>query len=380
MGALDGVRVIELAGIGPGPFCGMMLADMGADVIRVDRSAAVTGGDPEHPPRDILARGRRSIGVDLKHPEGRETALRLVEGADLCFEGFRPGVAERLGVGPEDCLERNPALVYGRMTGWGQDGPYASAAGHDINYIALAGVLAHLGRVDTGPVPPLNLVGDFGGGGMYLAFGMVCALVEARGSGRGQVVDAAMVDGAASLMSAFFGMMSSGFHQPQRGMNLLDTGAHFYDVYQCADGEWISLGAIETQFYTEMLERLGLDPDEFAAQHDREQWPALKAKVAQVVATRTRDQWDAVLTGTDVCYAPVLSATEAIGHPHNVARGTFVDVAGVIQPGPAPRFSLTPGEIRRPPSHAGQHTDEILAEAGFDAEAVVALRADGAVA
>ena len=380
MGALDGVRVIELAGIGPGPFCGMMLADMGADVIRVDRSVAVTGGDPEQPPRDILARGRRSIGVDLKHPEGRETVLRLVEGADLCFEGFRPGVAERLGVGPEDCLARNPALVYGRMTGWGQDGPYASAAGHDINYIALAGVLAHLGRVDSGPVPPLNLVGDFGGGGMYLAFGMVCALVEVRGSGRGQVVDAAMVDGAASLMSAFFGMMSSGFHQPQRGVNLLDTGAHFYDVYQCADGEWISLGAIETQFYTEMVERLGLDPDEFAAQTDREQWPALKAKVAQVVATRTRDQWDAVLTGTDVCYAPVLSATEAIGHPHNVARGTFVDVAGVIQPGPAPRFSLTPGEIRRPPSHAGQHTDEILAEAGFDTEAVVALRAAGAVA
>ena len=380
MGALDGVRVIELAGIGPGPFCGMMLADMGADVIRVDRSAAVTGGDPEQPPRDILARGRRSIGVDLKHPEGRETVLRLVESADLCFEGFRPGVAERLGVGPEDCLARNPALVYGRMTGWGQDGPYASAAGHDINYIALAGVLAHLGRVDTGPVPPLNLVGDFGGGGMYLAFGMVCALVEARGSGRGQVVDAAMVDGAASLMSAFFGMMSSGFHQSQRGVNLLDTGAHFYDVYQCADGEWISLGAIEPQFYAEMLERLELDPDEFAGQHDRSQWPALKAKVAQVVATRTRDQWDAVLTGTDVCYAPVLSATEAIGHPHNVARGTFVDVAGVIQPGPAPRFSLTPGEIRRPPSHAGQHTDEILAEAGFDAEAVVALRADGAVA
>ncbi|MCS5676165.1 MAG: CoA transferase, partial [Acidimicrobiales bacterium] len=282
MGALDGVRVIELAGIGPGPFCGMMLADMGADVIRVDRSAAVTGGDPEQPPRDILARGRRSIGVDLKHPEGRETVLRLVEDADLCFEGFRPGVAERLGVGPEDCLARNPALVYGRMTGWGQDGPYASAAGHDINYIALAGVLAHLGRVDSGPVPPLNLVGDFGGGGMYLAFGMVCALVEARGSGRGQVVDAAMVDGAASLMSAFFGMMSSGFHQSQRGVNLLDTGAHFYDVYQCADGEWISLGAIEPQFYAEMLERLGLDPDEFAGQHDRAQWPALKAKVTQV--------------------------------------------------------------------------------------------------
>ena len=380
MGALDGVRVIELAGIGPGPFCGMMLADMGAEVIRVDRASEVTGGDPEQPPRDVLARGRRSIGVDLKHPEGRETVLRLVESADLFFEGFRPGVAERLGVGPGDCLGRNPALVYGRMTGWGQDGPYASAAGHDINYIALAGVLAHIGRGHTGPVPPLNLVGDFGGGGMYLAFGMVCALVEARNSGRGQVVDAAMVDGAASLMSAFFGMMSSGFHQPQRGVNLLDTGAHFYDVYQCSDGEWIALGAIEPQFYAEMLERLGLDPDEFATQYDRAQWPTLSEKVAQVVATRTRDQWDSALAGTDVCYAPVLSAFEAVEHPHNVARSTFVDVAGVVQPSPAPRFSRTPGEIRRPPSHAGQHTDEILAEAGFDADAVVALRTTGAIA
>ena len=380
MGALDGVRVIELAGIGPGPFCGMMLADMGAEVIRVDRASEVTGGDPEQPPRDVLARGRRSIGVDLKHPEGRETVLRLVESADLFFEGFRPGVAERLGVGPGDCLGRNPALVYGRMTGWGQDGPYASAAGHDINYIALAGVLAHIGRGHTGPVPPLNLVGDFGGGGMYLAFGMVCALVEARNSGRGQVVDAAMVDGAASLMSAFFGMMSSGFHQPQRGVNLLDTGAHFYAVYQCSDGEWIALGAIEPQFYAEMLERLGLDPDEFATQYDRAQWPTLSEKVAQVVATRTRDQWDSALAGTDVCYAPVLSAFEAVEHPHNVARSTFVDVAGVVQPSLAPRFSRTPGEIRRPPSHAGQHTDEILAEAGFDADAVVALRTTGAIA
>ncbi|MEE2768964.1 MAG: CaiB/BaiF CoA-transferase family protein [Actinomycetota bacterium] len=380
MGALDGVRVIELAGIGPGPFCGMMLADMGADVIRVDRATAVVDSDPEQPPRDVMARGRRSVGVDIKNPEGREAVLRLVESADMCFEGFRPGVAERLGVGPEDCLARNPALVYGRMTGWGQEGPYSSAAGHDINYIALAGALAHIGRADTGPVPPLNLVGDFGGGGMYLAFGMVCALVESRASGRGQVVDAAMVDGVASLMSAFFGMMSSGFHTPERGVNLLDTGAHFYDVYQCADGEWISLGAIEPQFYKELLERLELDPEEFSPQHDRAQWPELKARVAEVVATRTRDGWDTVLAGTDVCYAPVLSVTEAVEHPHNIARGTFVDIAGVVQPGPAPRLSRTPGEVRRPPAHPGQHTEEILGEAGFDSETILALRNSGAVA
>ncbi|MDP7542070.1 MAG: CaiB/BaiF CoA-transferase family protein [Acidimicrobiales bacterium] len=380
MGALDGVRVIELAGIGPGPFCGMMLADQGAEVIQVDRAVQVRGGDPARPPGNVNGRGRRSIGVDLKSPGGVETVLRLVDGADMVFEGFRPGVAERLGVGPDDCLARNPAIVYGRMTGWGQDGPYSSMAGHDINYIALAGVLAHFGRNDSGPVPPMNLVGDFGGGGMYLAYGMVCALFEARASGKGQVVDAAMVDGAASLMSFIHGMMASGFHTPGRGTNMLDTGAHFYDVYECSDGGWISLGSIEPQFYAELLDRLGLDAERFANQNDRSLWPELSEEIAAVVRTKTRDEWDAVLEGSDVCYAPVLTAVEATRHPHNVARGTFIDVGGITQPGPAPRLSRTPGEVRRPPAHAGQHTDEILAEAGFDDDEVAALRASGAVA
>ena len=380
MGALDGVRVIELAGIGPGPFCGMMLADMGADVVRIDRAGAVRGGDPANPPANVNARGRRSIGVDLKSEEGRDLVLRMVADAHVVFEGFRPGVAERLGLGPGDCMARNPAIVYGRMTGWGQDGPYAQTAGHDINYIALAGALAHIGRDDTGPVPPLNLVGDFGGGGMYLAFGIVCALLSARSTGEGQVVDAAMVDGAASLMSFFYGMLHTGFASERRGENMLDTGAHFYDVYECADGEYISIGSIEPQFYAELIEKLGLDPDEFADQHDRSRWPELKAKVAAVVVTRTRDEWDTVLEGSDVCYAPVLTVSEAIDHPHHVARGTFVESGGLRQPGPAPRLSGTPGSIRRPPPHEGQHTDELLDELGLGADEVAALRASGAVA
>jgi len=380
MGALDGVRVIELAGIGPGPFCGMMLADMGADVVRIDRAGAVRGGDPANPPANVNARGRRSIGVDLKSDEGRDLVLRMVADADVVFEGFRPGVAERLGLGPEDCMARNPAIVYGRMTGWGQDGPYAQTAGHDINYIALAGALAHIGRDDTGPVPPLNLVGDFGGGGMYLAFGIVCALLSARSTGEGQVVDAAMVDGAASLMSFFYGMLHTGFASERRGENMLDTGAHFYDVYECADGEYISIGSIEPQFYAEMIEKLGLDPDDFADQHDRSRWTELKAKVAAVVVTRTRDEWDAVLEGSDVCYAPVLAVSEAMEHPHHVARGTFVESGGLRQPGPAPRLSGTPGSIRRPPPHEGQHTDELLDELGLGADEVAVLRASGAVA
>jgi len=380
MGALDGVRVIELAGIGPGPFCGMMLADMGADVVRIDRADKVRGGDPDSPPADVNARGRRSIGVDLKSDEGRDLVLDLVADADVIFEGFRPGVAERLGLGPEDCLARNPAIVYGRMTGWGQDGPYATTAGHDINYISLAGALAHMGRSDTGPVPPLNLVGDFGGGGMYLAYGIVCALLSARTTGEGQVVDAAMVDGAASLMSFFYGMLHTGFATEARGENMLDTGAHFYDVYECADGGYISIGSIEPQFYAELVEKLGLDADDFAAQHDRSRWPELKEKVAAVVATKTRDEWDVILEGSDVCYAPVLTVSEAREHPHHVARGTFVESGGIVQPGPAPRLSRTPGEIRRPPAHAGQHTDELLVEMGFDADRVAALRDAGTVA
>ncbi|MEC9395862.1 MAG: CaiB/BaiF CoA-transferase family protein [Actinomycetota bacterium] len=380
MGALDGVRVIELAGIGPGPFCGMMLADMGADVVRIDRAGSVRGGDPDRPPADVNARGRRSIGVNLKSDEGRDLVLDMVADADVVFEGYRPGVAERLGLGPEDCLARNPAIVYGRMTGWGQDGPYATSAGHDINYISLAGALAHMGRHDSGPVPPLNLVGDFGGGGMYLAYGIVCALLSARSTGEGQVVDAAMVDGAASLMSFFYGMLHTGFATEGRGENMLDTGAHFYDVYECADGGWISIGSIEPQFYAELVEKLGLDPDDFADQHERSRWPELKEKVAAMVATKTRDEWDAVLEGSDVCYAPVLTVSEAKEHPHHVARGTFVESGGIVQPGPAPRLSRTPGQIRRPPAHAGQHTDELLSELGLAADRIAALRAAGVVA
>ena len=379
-GPLDGVRIVEIAGIGPGPFAAMLLADMGAEVIRVDRAQAVMGGDPATPPVDVLNRGRRSIGVDLKNADGVETLLRLVESADALIEGFRPGVAERLGIGPDDCLARNPKLVYGRMTGWGQDGPMASAAGHDINYIALAGALDPIGRAGERPLPPLNLVGDFGGGGMFLAFGVVCALLEAQRSGEGQVVDAAMVDGAAVLMSMFWGMRAMGFWNEERGTNLLDTGAHFYEVYETADGKHVSIGSIEPQFYAELLRLTGLTDDaDLKAQMTRSQWPALKEKLAAVFRTKTRAEWDEIMEGTDVCYAPVLTMSEAPDHAHNRARGTFTEVAGVVQPAPAPRFSRTPGDIARPPSHAGQHTDDILGDWGFTAEEVTKLREAGAV-
>ncbi len=380
MGPLAGITVIELAGIGPGPFCGMMLADMGADVIRVDRAQSVQGGDPERPPADLLARGRRSVGVDLKSPDGVEVVLSLVERADALIEGFRPGVTERLGLGPDECLARNPRLVYGRMTGWGQDGPYASTAGHDINYISLAGALDPIGRRGEAPVPPLNLVGDFGGGGLLLAFGIVAGLLEARGSGQGQVIDAAMVDGAAALMTMTHSMRAMGIWNDERGTNMLDTGAHFYDVYETADGGYVSIGSIEPQFYAELLRLTGLEGEELPWQHDRAQWPALKERLAAIFRTRTRAEWCEIMEGTDVCFAPVLSIPEAVEHPHNVHRGTFVEVAGIPQPGPAPRFSRTQAAIARPPAHAGQHTDEILAAAGFDADRIAKLRETGAVA
>jgi alpha-methylacyl-CoA racemase len=380
MGPLAGITVIEIAGIGPGPYCGMLLADLGADVIRIDRAQAVKGGDPASPPADLLARGRRSVGVDLKNPDGVEVVLGLVERADALIEGFRPGVTERLGIGPDDCLARNPRLVYGRMTGWGQDGPYASTAGHDINYISLAGALEPIGRRGEAPVPPLNLVGDFGGGGLLLAFGLVAALVEVTRSGRGQVIDAAMVDGAASLMTMTHSFRAMGLWNDERGTNMLDTGAHYYDVYETADGRYVSVGSIESQFYAELLRLTGLEGEDLPAQNDRSQWPALKERLAGIFRTKTRDEWCALMEGTDVCFAPVLSIPEATEHPHNVARGTFVDVAGITQPGPAPRFSRTPGEIRRPPAHAGQHTDEVLSEAGFDADRLAKLREAGAVA
>ncbi len=378
-GPLDGVRIIEIAGIGPGPFAAMLLSDMGAEVLRVDRAQNVRGGSPDHPPIDLLNRGRRSVGIDLKHPDGVETVLKLVEKADALIEGFRPGVAERLGIGPDDCRARNPKLVYGRMTGWGQDGPYAQAAGHDINYISLAGALDAIGRRGEAPVPPLNLVGDFGGGGMFLAFGVVCALLEAGRSGEGQVVDAAMVDGSATLMTMFHSMRAMGFWNDERGTNLLDTGAHFYDVYECSDAKFISIGSIEPQFYAELLRLSGLEGEELPHQMDRTKWADLKQRVAGVFKTKTRDEWCAVMEHTDVCFAPVLSLAEAPQHPHNVHRGTFTEVAGVVQPAPAPRFSRTPGEIVRPPAHPGQHTDEALTDWGLAADDVAKLREAGAV-
>ena len=378
-GPLSGITIIELAGIGPGPFAGMLLSDMGATVIRVERSQAVRGGDPANPPKDISNRGRLSIGVDLKNPEGVEVIMRLVEKADALFEGFRPGVTERLGLGPEDCLARNPKLVYGRMTGWGQSGPYSQAAGHDINYIALAGALEPIGRAGHAPVPPLNLVGDFGGGGMFLAFGLVCGILEAHRSGKGQVVDAAMVDGAATLMTMFHAFNAMGAWRPERGTNLLDTGAHFYDVYECADGTYISLGSIEPQFYAELRRLAGLEGAEWDAQMDRSQWPALKVKLQALFRSKTRDEWCALMEHSDVCFAPVLSIADAPKHPHNVARSTFVEVAGVTQPAPAPRFSRTVPVISSPPSHPGQNTADVLALAGYDAAAIDRLQSTGAV-
>ena len=380
-GPLTGYRIIEIAGIGPGPFAAMLLADMGAEVIRVERAGAVRGPIPDGPHFDVLLRGRRNVAIDLKHPDGVEALLTLVETADALIEGFRPGVMERLGIGPDACRERNPKLVFGRMTGWGQEGPYAQAAGHDINYISLAGALAHFGRAGEPPVPPLNMVGDFGGGGMFLAYGVVCGLLEAQRSGQGQVVDTAMVDGTAVLMSMFWAFRSIGMHDENaRGTNLLDTGAHFYDVYRCSDGEYISLGSIEPQFYAELLRLTGLDGDEqFARQMDRAEWPALKNRLTELFARRTRAEWCELMEETDVCFAPVLTMSEAAQHPHNVERNTFIDVAGTVQPAPAPRFSRTAPDVARPPAHAGAHTVEVLADWGVDSAQIDAWTATGAV-
>ncbi len=380
-GPLQGYRIIELAGIGPGPFAAMVLADMGAEVVRVDRVASVPDGDRSGPARDVSLRGRRSVALDLKQPDAVEALLALVHEADALIEGFRPGVMERLGLGPDVCLDRNPRLVFGRMTGWGQEGPYAQGAGHDINYIALAGCLAHIGRAGEAPVPPLNLVGDFGGGGMLLAFGVVCGLLEAQRSGQGQVVDAAMVDGAALLMTMFHSMAATGmFDENGRGTNLLDTGAHFYDVYACADGQYVSIGSIEPQFYAELLRLTGLaDDPQFAGQMDRSRWPALKQRLRDVFATKTRDEWCAIMDATDVCFAPVLTLSEAAAHPHNVARQTFVEVAGARQPAPAPRFSRTVPTIDAPPPHAGQHTRAVFTDWGVDGGTVDKWFETGAV-
>jgi alpha-methylacyl-CoA racemase len=380
-GPLSGYRVIEIAGIGPGPFAAMMLADMGAEVIRVERAQSVRGPAPDAPHYDVMLRGRRNIAIDLKHPDGVATLLDLVAEADALIEGFRPGVMERLGIGPDVCLTRNPRLVFGRMTGWGQEGMYAQAAGHDINYIALAGALAHFGRAGEAPVPPLNMVGDFGGGGMFLAYGVVCALLEAQRSGQGQVVDTAMVDGAAVLMSMFWAFKSIGmFDENARGTNLLDTGAHFYDVFRCADGQYVSIGSIEPQFYAELMRLTGLDGDpEFARQMDKASWPHLKARLAEVFATRTRAEWCETMEATDVCFAPVLTMSEAAAHPHNVERGTFIEVGGMQQPAPAPRFSRTAPTVESAPAHPGQHSREVLVDWGIAPDRIESLLASGAV-
>ena len=380
-GPLKGLRVIEMAGIGPCPFAAMMLADMGAEVIRIDRKA-----DPSMPnpypvlgtKYDVMARGRRTLALDLKDPRARQVLLDLVAKADALVEGFRPGVMERLGLGPDACQERNPKLVVGRVTGWGQSGPLAQAAGHDLNYVALTGMLHAMGDADRPPPPPLNLVGDFGGGGMMLAFGVVCAMLEARTSGRGQVVDAAMTDGAALLGAMMAGLRAQGSWSAARGANLLDGGAPFYATYACADGRFIAVGAIEPQFYAQLLALTGASDPAFARQWDRDDWPALKDKFAALFATRTRDAWCALLEGTDACFAPVLDMDEAPRHPHNAARATFVDVDGVTQPAPAPRFSRTPGAAR-PVAAPGQDGAAILADWGWPRDAIATLRRDNIV-
>lgn len=380
MGPLKGVKVIEIAGIGPCPFAAMMLSDMGAEVLRIDRIENMYDFDPDQPPKDVLTRGRRSICVDLKHRKGAEVVLKFVDDADVLIEGFRPGVMERFGLGPKKCMRRNPRLIYGRMTGWGQEGPLAHLAGHDINYIALAGVLNSIGRASQAPVPPINLVGDFGGGGLLLAFGVVCALVERANSGQGQVVDAAMVDGAALLMTMMYGLRAMDIWNEERGTNLLDTGAHFYDVYECRDGKYISLGSIEPQFYSQLTTLLGLETEELPDQMDRTSWPAFKERIAMIIKSKTRDEWCGIMEGTDVCFAPVLSMSEAPEHPHMKSRGTFLKVAGIIQPGPAPRFGRTVPELTLPPAHPGQHTDEALRDWGFSNEEISKLRKNRAVA
>lgn len=373
-GPLQGLRVIELAGIGPGPFACMMLADHGAEVIRVEREGGRAG--PGDPALDVLLRSRRIVRLDLKSDEGVEAVRDLAAGADGFVEGFRPGVAERLGIGPDELIGRNPRLAYGRMTGWGQDGPLAQAAGHDINYIALAGALHGLGRAGEKPTPPINLVGDFGGGGMLLAFGMVAAMLSARETGRGQVVDCAMTDGAALLMSMMWSFRAMGFWRDERGVNLLDTGAHFYDTYECADGKHVALGAIEPRFYKLLRDKAGLADPAFDRQMDPRGWPDLKERTAAAFRTRTRDEWCALTEGTDACVTPVLSMAEAPRHPHNVARGTFVEAGGVEQPAPAPRFSETPAA---PPRMTGgtDHTAAILAALGYPEDKVERLRGAG---
>ncbi|MGD9793443.1 MAG: CaiB/BaiF CoA transferase family protein [Acidimicrobiia bacterium] len=378
-GPLTGYRIVELAGLGPGPFAAMLLADMGAEVIRVERPQGVVDGAPAN--LDILERGRRNIAIDLKNPEGAEALMKLLDNADALLEGFRPGVLERLGIGPDVLMARNPRLVIGRMTGWGQDGPYASAAGHDINYIALAGALGQLRREGEAPSFPNNLLGDFGGGGMFLAFGVVCALLERNTSGVGQIVDTAMVDGVSALMAFFYGLRAIDRHDDTRpGTNMLDSGAPYYNVFETADGRFVTVGTVEVQFYREMVQRLGLDGDpDFDKQNDRSKWPVMKRKLTERIKSRTFAEWNAELEMTDACYAPILTLVEAFEHPHNKARNSIIELDGVLQPAPAPRFSRTPGEIASMPFRVGENTREVLAAWGFDATEIARLESIGAV-
>jgi crotonobetainyl-CoA:carnitine CoA-transferase CaiB-like acyl-CoA transferase len=382
MGPLDGVRVIEIASLAPAPFGCMIMSDLGADVLRVERPASCRPDLPE--PVDPLTRGRSSIGLNLKDPAGIELLLRLIENADVLVEGFRPGVTERLGFGPEICAARNPGLIYARMTGWGQDGPLASTAGHDIDYIGVSGALHPIGRAGERPVPPLNLIGDFGGGGMLLAVGVLAALVERQRSGLGQVVDAAMVDGSALLSSFIYGLRARGAWRDERGVNLLDGGAPFYDTYTTSDGKYVAVGAIEPQFYAALLKGLGLEGAELPAQLDPSGWPALRRQFTAIFAQRTRDDWTAVFEGTDACVAPVLSAAEAPTHPHNAARGVFTDVGGLTQPAPAPRFGRTPADQPAPPVRPGANTNALLGTEesglGLTSDEIANLRAQGVVA
>jgi alpha-methylacyl-CoA racemase len=386
MGPLEGVRIIELAGIGPAPFCAMLLSDMGAEVIRVDRAANVghddsrVGGPVGEEHRfNLLARGRRNIAVDLKNPAGVDAVLRLIDRSDALIEGFRPGVMERLGLGPAVCLARNPKLVFGRMTGWGQDGPIAHTAGHDINYIALSGVLYSIGEAGGPPVPPLNLVGDFGGGALYLAMGVLAGIVSARVSGKGQVVDCSMVEGSASLMTMMYAALASGAWTEERGKNRTDGGAHYYQVYETRDGEHVAVGSIEPQFYVLLLKHTGLEGASLPEQTDRATWPAMQERLASIFKTKTRAEWTQIMEQTDICFAPVLRMSEALDHPHNRHRETFVAIDGIPQPAPAPRFLGTPSKVQRPPARIGEHTGAVLKDWGFSADEIAALHRSGAV-
>lgn len=374
MGPLDGLKVLELGGIGPSPFACMLLADLGADVLRLERGDALADSREGW---DVLLRSRYSVAVDLKSVAGRDLVLELSEQADVLIEGFRPGVTERLGLGPDEVLARNPRLVYGRMTGYGQEGPLAQRAGHDINYIAVSGALWAIGRAGERPVPPLNLVGDFGGGALFLAFGVLAAVLHSRQSGEGQVIDASMVDGSASMMAMTHAFTSAGFWTPERGVNILDSGAHFYEVYETSDHGYMAVGALEPQFYAALLHHLGLGGEELPAQFDRATWPAMKERLGAIFATKTRAEWTAIFEQVDACVTPVLSPFEAVTHPYNVARDVF-STDGAVQPQPAPRFSATPGAIRMPPHTAGSGTKEGLASWGISEERIAALGAEGA--